>query len=104
MHPFDSQHKVDCSYFALLQRIILHEKLYGRIHVELPQKVLKRAPILTDNVLDTLRLLYRNVQAFQDECINAALMNIATVPLTAYYAYQKSDLDFNEKMVIHLVG
>lgn len=82
----------------------MHEKSYGKIHVELPQKVMKRVPILTDNLLDTLRLLYRNVQAFQDECINAALMNIATTPLTAFYGYQKTDLEFNEQMVIHLVG
>lgn len=105
MHPLSTQHNLICSSFALLQRIVLHEKSYGRIHVELPQKVLKRVPVLTENVFDTLRLLYRSIHAFQDDCVNAALMQIATTPLTAFYGYLKAGLEFNnEQMVIHLVG
>lgn len=82
----------------------MHEKSYGRINVELPQKVLKRVPIITENVFDTLRLIYRSTQAFEDDCINAALMNIATTPLTAFYGYQKAGGEFKEQMVIHLIG
>jgi hypothetical protein len=104
LHPLNEQHDLICSSFALLQRIVLHEKSYGRINVELPQKVLKRVPILTENVLDTLRLLYRSIHAFQDDCVNAALMQIATTPLTAFYGFQKANMEFNEQMVIHLVG
>ena len=104
LHPLKAEHKLVCGNFALLQRIILHEKSYGLIPVELPQKVLKRVPVLTENVFDTLRLLYKSIHAFQDECVHAALMQIATAPLTAFYGYQKADMEFSEQMVIHLVG
>lgn len=100
----NENHKRTCSSFALFQRIILHEKSYGKINVALPQKVLRKIPILTDNVQDTMRLLYKNITAFQDECINAALMQIATAPLTTFYAYQKVGLEFKEQMTIHFVG
>lgn len=51
-----------------------------------------------------MRLLYKNVTAFQDESVNAALMQIATAPLTTFYAHQKIGLDFKEQMTIHFVG
>jgi hypothetical protein len=31
-------------------------------------------------------------------------MQIATTPLTAFYGFQKANMEFNEQMVIHLVG
>jgi hypothetical protein len=105
LHPLPESHVEQfCSSFALFQRIILHEKSYGCIKLELPKKVLKRAPILSDNVQDTLRLLYKNITAFQDESVYAALMQIATAPLTAFYAHQQTGLELKEQMVIHIVG
>jgi hypothetical protein len=52
-----------------------------------------------------MRLLYKNITAFQqDDCINSALMEIASAPLTTFYAHQKMGLEFKEQMVIHFVG
>ncbi|KAG5670980.1 hypothetical protein PVAND_001207 [Polypedilum vanderplanki] len=104
LHPLNENHKKFCNAFALYQRIILHEKSYGVINVALPQKILKRTPTLCDDVKDTMRLLYKNITAFQDDCINSALMEIATAPLTIFYACQKMGLEFKEQMVIHFVG
>lgn len=104
MHPLSKDHKEFCSSFALYQKILLRQKSYGRIKIALPHRVLKKTPIFTDNVEDTLRLLYKNITAFQDDCVNAALMQIATFPLTALYLYQKAGMELKEQLVIHLVG
>lgn len=77
---------------------------YGRIEISLPHRVLKASPVLSDNINDTLRLLYKNVTAFQDDCVNARLMHIATYPLTALYMSQQAAIEFKEQMVIHLAG
>jgi len=82
----------------------LHEKSYGKINIALPQKVLKKIPTLTNNVQDIMQLLYKNVTAFQDECINAALMQIATAPLTTFYSIQNVGFEFMEQLTIHFVG
>lgn len=101
----NDEHEKFCSSFALHQKLILREKSYGRIAITLPHRVLKKSPVLTDNIEDSLRLLYKNISAFEnDDCVNATLMEIATSPLTTYYAIQKSGMEFNEQLVIHLVG
>lgn len=82
----------------------MHEKSYGKINIALPQKVLKKIPILTDNVQDIMQLLYKNVTAFQDECINAALMQIVTAPLTTFYSIQKIGIELKERLTIHFIG
>jgi hypothetical protein len=51
-----------------------------------------------------MQLLYKNVTAFQDECINAALMQIVTAPLTTFYSIQKIGIEFQERLTIHFVG
>lgn len=104
MHPLSETHKMFCSSYALFQRIVLHEKSYGRINISLPQKVLKKVPCLTEDVYDTMRLLYKNITAFQDESVMAALMMCATAPLTTFYAYQKTGLEVKEQMIFHFVG
>lgn len=69
-----------------------------------PQRVLEKTPVLSGNIEDTLRLLYKNITAFQDDCVNAALMQIATSPFTISYACQQIEMDLSEHVVIHLVG
>lgn len=93
-----------CNSYALYQKIILRQISYGTIEISLPHRVLKAQLILSDNVTDTLRLLYKNITAFQDDCVNARLMQIATLPLTTLFVSQQADIEFKEQMVIHLVG
>lgn len=103
-HSIPSDHERFCSSFALYQTIILREISYGRIEIALPHRVLRSTPVLSDDVKDTLRLLYKNITAYHDVCINARLMHIATSPLTALYLCQKAEIEFKEQMIIHLVG
>lgn len=98
------EHDLFCRDFALFQKIILRQKSYGKIDVTLPRRVLKQQPILSQDITDTLGLLYKNVTAFQDDCVHAALTQISTFPLTAYYTQQKSGVSLSKKFVIHLVG
>lgn len=51
-----------------------------------------------------MQLLYKNVTAFQDECINAALMQIVTAPLTTFYSIQKIGIELKERLTIHFIG
>lgn len=105
LHPLtNTSHDQHCTSFALYQKIILRQKSYGRIELAMPHRVLKEEPELTNDVDLTLKLLYKNVTAFRDDCVNAALLSIATAPLTAFYAFQRSGVAFGEKMVVHLVG
>lgn len=104
MHPLPTnEHEMFCTDFALFQKIILRQKSYGKIEVTLPRRVLKQQPVLSD-VTDTLRLLYKNITAFQDDCVNAALTQISTYPLSALYILQKSGVSLSSKFVIHLIG
>jgi hypothetical protein len=103
-HTLSSDHLKFCSSYALFQKTILRQKAYGRIEVTLPHRVLKKSPILTETLEDTLRLMYKNITAFQDDCVKATLMQIATYPLTAFFAQQTIEMKICEQMVIHLVG
>lgn len=105
LHPLtNTAHDQHCTSFALYQKIILRQKSYGRIEVAMPHRVLKEEPELTNNVDLTLKLLYKNITAFRDDCVYAALLSIATAPLTAFYSFQRTGVAFGERMVIHLVG
>lgn len=104
MHPLTEHHKISCRSFALYQKIILRQKSYGRVEVSLPHRVIKQTAFLNENVEGTLKLLYKNITAYQEDYINATLMHIATAPLTTYYAYQKLGFEFSDTTVIHLVG
>ena len=105
LHPLtNTAHDLHCTSFALYQKIILRQKSYGRIEVAMPHRVLKEEPELTNDVDLTLKLLYKNVTAFRDDCVYAALLSIATGPLTAFYAFQQTGVAFGDRMVIHLVG
>lgn len=48
--------------------------------------------------------MYKNITAFQDDCVKATLMQIVTYPLTTFYAQQMIEMKIDEQMVIHLVG
>lgn len=103
-HPLTNEHEKFCLFYALFQNIVLRQKSYGRIEINLPHRVLKRIPTLFHNIDDTLSILYKNKTAFQDNCINASLTQTCTTPLTAFYAQQVVGIKLKEQMVIHLVG
>lgn len=104
-HPLSVNHLKFCRSYALYQKIILRERSYGRIDVTLPHRVLKKLPKLNEHVEETLKLLYKNITAFQDECVRASLMQVSTYPLTAFYAQQQVEFELHESSyTIHLVG
>lgn len=90
--------------FELYQKVILREQTYGVIGISYPHRVLKKAPALSENVQDTMLLLYKNITAFQDDCVRARLMQLATYPLSALYMLQKTSVELAERFTIHLVG
>lgn len=78
--------------------------------------------VLTDNIDDVFKSLYKNyggklgfeqifsefdndnVAAIKDECIYATLTQLATAPLTALYGAQKNEQEIGDVYTIHLVG
>lgn len=44
------------------------------------------------------------LEAIKDDCVFATLTQLATAPLTAYFATQKADQVIGEKFTIHLIG
>lgn len=49
-------------------------------------------------------LLFPCLEVVKDECVFATLTQLATAPLTAYFACQKAELKISEKFTIHLIG
>jgi hypothetical protein len=77
--------------------------LNGPIKIMLPHRVLQYQLTL-DNITDTLKRLYKNTTALQDELIRSNLLNITSCPLTILYAHQTLGLKFKDQTVVHLVG
>lgn len=48
--------------------------------------------------------IFSNYSAIKDDCVFATLTQLATAPLTAYYATQVSTGQVGEKFTIHLIG
>ena len=105
MHPLQKSHETFCNFFAQYHKCTLREKSYGMIKISLPQRVLKVAPPVDKSVEETMKLLYKNVTAFKDECVKAALMDVASYPLTAFYALELCEINFPEQaLTMHIVG
>lgn len=45
-----------------------------------------------------------SLKAIKDDCVFATLTQLATAPLTAYFATQKAEQEIGEKFTIHLIG
>uniref|UniRef100_A0A182J4J7 Uncharacterized protein n=1 Tax=Anopheles atroparvus TaxID=41427 RepID=A0A182J4J7_ANOAO len=103
MHLQES-HSRWCKAYLLFQKLILRQRLLGRIEPVLPVRIVSKPTPLAANIDETFKQLYKNSSALRDECVYAVLSQIATAPLTALYAYQQTGLPFGKTFTIHLVG
>lgn len=51
-----------------------------------------------------MKCKFSSSKAIKDECVFATLTQLATAPLTAYFATQKAGQQIGEKFTIHLIG
>uniref|UniRef100_A0AAG5DLY4 MYND-type domain-containing protein n=1 Tax=Anopheles atroparvus TaxID=41427 RepID=A0AAG5DLY4_ANOAO len=103
MH-LQQSHSRWCKAYLLFQKLILRQRLLGRIEPVLPVRIVSKPTPLAANIDETFKQLYKNSSALRDECVYSVLSQIATAPLTALYAYQQTGLPFGKTFTIHLVG
>ena len=120
-----SSHDKWCKSYLLYQKLVLRQKILGRIDPILPAKILMESISLPQNIDETFKIMYKNttgnfgkliqkfktffickphISALQDECVYASLTQVASGPLTAINAYQKCGLIPNSTFTVHLIG
>ncbi|XP_052861405.1 uncharacterized protein LOC128268377 [Anopheles cruzii] len=105
-HPvhLPSSHDRWCKAYLLFQKLILRQRILGRIEPPMPARILTKASPLPLNIDETIKQLYKNSAALRDECVYAVLSQIATAPLTALHAIQRAGRPLGTTFTIHLVG
>lgn len=128
------EHKPDtherwCKALALYQKFVVRQSISGRIEPNLPSRVFNKPYILPNSIADVFNDLYKSYNGtnkhliwhsiefaehkeilnsysidLKDDCVFATLTQLATAPLTAYYATRIADAKIGEKFTIHLVG
>uniref|UniRef100_A0A182VJ02 MYND-type domain-containing protein n=1 Tax=Anopheles merus TaxID=30066 RepID=A0A182VJ02_ANOME len=99
-----ASHRRWCKAYLLFQKLILRQRILGRIEPVLPSRILSKPAPLPANIDEAFKQLYKNSTVPRDECVYAVLSQIATAPLSALYAYQQTGLPFGSTFTIHLVG
>uniref|UniRef100_A0A182YJD2 MYND-type domain-containing protein n=1 Tax=Anopheles stephensi TaxID=30069 RepID=A0A182YJD2_ANOST len=99
-----ASHRRWCKAYLLFQKLILRQRILGRIEPVLPARILSKPTPLPANIDEAFKHLYKNSTVPRDECVYAVLSQIATAPLSALYAYQQTGLPFGSTFTIHLVG
>lgn len=97
-------HQKWCKSFFLFQKLILRQKILGRIEPVLPIRIAGKSFSIPPNMDEVIKLLYKNSNALRDECVYATLTQVATAPLTALHGYLQTGLKPPETFTIHLVG
>lgn len=97
-------HKQWCKSYFLFQKLILRQKILGRIEPILPVRIASKSFALPPNIDEVIKLLYKNSTALRDECVYATLTQVATGPLTALNGFLQTGLKPTETFTIHLVG
>ncbi|KAL1402675.1 hypothetical protein pipiens_005996, partial [Culex pipiens pipiens] len=106
-HPdhLPAAHKQWCKSYFLFQKLILRQKILGRIEPVLPVRIASKSFTVPPNIDEVMKLLYKNSTVLRDECAYATLTQIATAPLTALHGYLQTGLKpSSETFTIHLVG
>ncbi|XP_053661503.1 titin homolog [Anopheles marshallii] len=99
-----ASHRRWCKAYLLFQKLILRQRILGRIEPVLPTRILTKSTPLPANTDEAFKQLYKNSTVPRDECVYAVLSQIATAPLSALYAFQQTGLPFGNTFTIHLVG
>jgi len=98
-------HKKWCKYYSLFYKLLLRQKLHGRIEPILPNRILQKTDTALPETMDEVfKLLFKHSTALRDDCIYVTITQLATIPLTALSVYWKSQLPFEETFTLHLVG
>ncbi|XP_037955530.1 uncharacterized protein LOC119685343 [Teleopsis dalmanni] len=97
-----ADHILWCEPFRLFKKLIIFQEKYGRLEPTLPSKVLKDLPGAVSN---TQHMFFKLNLDIKESCEYAVLSQIATGPLTAWYALKLCEqLKSNEEVTIHLIG
>ncbi|XP_060653805.1 uncharacterized protein LOC132789649 [Drosophila nasuta] len=94
-------HAAWCESYKLFKTFVMRQAKFGRLEPALPYEVLRETPVNCSNTRQILKKLKFNVT---DACELAALTQISTGPLTAFYALKLCDRLKAEQLTIHLVG
>ncbi|KAH8370432.1 hypothetical protein KR093_003449, partial [Drosophila rubida] len=96
-----ASHVAWCEAYRLFKTFVMRQAKYGRLEPALPYEVLRETPVNCSNTRQILKRLKFNVS---DACELAALTQISTGPLTAFYALKLCERLQAEQLTIHLVG
>ncbi|KAL7734981.1 hypothetical protein ACLKA6_011246 [Drosophila palustris] len=99
-HLSDS-HAAWCATYRLFKQFVMRQFKFGRLEPPLPDEILREAPVSCSNTREIMKRLKFNVG---DECEFAALTQVSTGPLTAFYALKLCNRLDSEQLTIHLVG
>lgn len=99
-----TSHQKWCKAFDLYQKLVIKQKKCGRIEPELPSRIMTKPYELPNNIDDVFKDVYSNLSGIRDECVYVTLTQLATAPLTALLAAQKTNQLIEDVYTIHLVG
>ncbi|XP_043069966.1 uncharacterized protein [Drosophila bipectinata] len=95
-------HSKWCHAYRLFKACVMFQAKFGRLEPSLPNKVLRELPMACSNTGHMMKKLNFNVT---DECEYAALTQVSTGPLTAWFALKLCErLRSCEELTIHLIG
>ncbi|XP_017019412.1 uncharacterized protein [Drosophila kikkawai] len=96
------EHTKWCGSYRLFKAFVMFQAKFGRMEPSLPNKVLKELPMACSNTRQVMKKLNFNVT---NECEYAALTQVSTGPLTAWFALKLCErLRDCEQLTLHLIG
>ncbi|XP_016965000.1 uncharacterized protein LOC108034578 isoform X2 [Drosophila biarmipes] len=96
------EHAKWCGAYQLFKAFIMFQANFGRLDPSLPNKVLREPPMACSNTKHIMKRLNFNVT---NECEYAALTQVSTGPLTAWFALKLCErLRSSEELTLHLIG
>ncbi|XP_037719703.1 uncharacterized protein LOC119553403 [Drosophila subpulchrella] len=101
-HRRKEEHAKWCGAYQLFKAFIMFQANFGRLDPSLPNKVLREVPMACSNTKHIMKKLNFNVT---NECEYAALTQVSTGPLTAWFALKLCERLRNcEELTLHLIG
>ncbi|XP_061397543.1 uncharacterized protein LOC133333231 [Musca vetustissima] len=98
-----SEHEKWCKFYQLFKELVMQQEKFGRLDPSLPSKILKDTPLVCNTTREIFKKL--NMDLPENSCEYAALTQISTAPLTAWYALKLTQqLNRLEELTIHLIG
>ncbi|EDW94569.1 uncharacterized protein LOC6534173 [Drosophila yakuba] len=96
------EHAKWCGSYQIFKAFIMFQEKFGRMEPSLPNKILRELPMTCSNTRQMMKKLNFNVT---NECEYAALTQVSTGPLTAWFALKLCERLRNcEEMTLHLIG